>query len=200
SISIFSFTLITIDLHETLPVYAILTFFGVIMAEAVKRNYAIEKTVLYTVAGIFILETIFVLYQSFRLGEAPWHLIGAYIERKIRHSISFYAYLNISSEQINLVKENTAGIVAFITRIFPAISLVSMTFIVWLNLLAGKIIFQKYGLPYPDFGELSSWKAPEKMVWYLIVAGAILLLPDERMEIMGWNIPIPSHRGDGASP
>jgi uncharacterized protein YybS (DUF2232 family) len=190
SILIFSFTLITVDLLETLPVFVLLSFSGVVMAEALKRNHSIEKIVLFPVAGSFILEVIFVLYQSFHMSKTPWHLISSYIESKIRLSISFYEYLNVSSEQIKFIKENMAGIVSSITMIFPAISLIGLIFIIWVNLLAGKKIFQKYGLYYPELGDLSSWKVPEKMIWFLIAAGAILLLPDERTEILGWNMLI----------
>jgi uncharacterized protein YybS (DUF2232 family) len=89
-----------------------------------------------------------------------------------------------------LIKDNIPEIVALITRIFPALFLVSLALMVWANLLAGRSIFRKYGLPFPDFGDLSNWKAPEKMVWYLIAAGVMLLLPEERIEFMGWNMLI----------
>jgi uncharacterized protein YybS (DUF2232 family) len=171
------------DLYASFPLLAVLTFSGVVIAEVLQRNYPIEKTVFISVAATFIMGSIFFLYQSFRLGETPWHMISAVTEQKIREGIEFYTYLNISPEQIKLIKENVAGLVAFITAIFPALTFVSLTFMVWVNLLIGKKIFQKYSLPYPDFGDLSLWKAPEKMVWYLIVAGAILLLPDDRAEI-----------------
>lgn len=190
SISIFCLILLIIDLRETAAVFVTLTFLGVMMAEVVKRNISIEKTVFYIVAATFVLGIVFVLYQSFQFWEAPWHMIGAYIEKKVHQSISLYEYMGISSEQINIVKENKAGIVAFITKIFPAICLVGMILTVWLNLLEGKIIFPKHGLPYPDFGNLNSWKAPEKMVWFLIAAGIILLLPEEKTKILGWNVLI----------
>jgi uncharacterized protein YybS (DUF2232 family) len=179
-----------IDLYASFPLLALLTFSGVVMAEVLHRNYPIEKTVAISVAATCVMGSIIFLYQSFRFGETPWHMIGAFTEQKIREGIEFYTYLNISPEQIKLLKENIAGIVFFITAMFPAICLVSLTFMVWINLLLGKRIFRKYGLSYPDFGDLSLWKAPEKMVWYLIAAGAILLLPDERTEILGWNVLI----------
>ncbi len=179
-----------VDLYASFPLFVLLTFSGVVIAEVLQRNYPIEKTVVISVAATFIAGSIIFLYQGFLLGETPWHMISAFTEQKIREGISFYTYLKISPEQIKLIEENVAGIVAFITAISPAISLVGLTFMVWVNLLLGKKIFQKYGLSYPDFGDLSLWKAPEKMVWYLIAAGVILILPNERTEILGWNMLI----------
>ncbi|MDP2725830.1 MAG: DUF2232 domain-containing protein, partial [Syntrophales bacterium] len=168
----------------------IIALLGIIMAEAMKRGYSIEKTVWSSVLAISILGALYVLYQSILQGEAPWRLIQLYAERRIRASIDFYTYLNISSETLKPIKENIAGIAAFIAGISPAIAVVSLTFVVWVNLLIGRAVFQKYGLPYPDFGNLSYWKPPEKMVWYLIAAGVMLLLPDSRTEFIGWNILI----------
>ncbi|HLA04733.1 MAG TPA: DUF2232 domain-containing protein [Syntrophales bacterium] len=175
---------------NALPPLVIIALLGIIMAEAMKRGYSIEKTVWSSVLAISILGGLFVLYQSILQGEAPWRLIQLYAERRIRTSIDFYTYLNISSETLKPIKENIAGIAAFIAGISPAIAVVSLAFVVWVNLLMGRAVFQKYGLPYHDFGNLSHWKPPEKMVWYLIAAGVMLLLPDNRTEFIGWNILI----------
>ena len=175
---------------NALPPLVIIALLGIIMAEAMKREYSIEKTVWSSVLAISILGALFVLYQSILMGEAPWRLIQLYAERRIRTSIDFYTYLNISSETLKPIKENIAGIAAFIAGISPAIAVVSLAFVVWVNLLMGRAVFQKYGLPYHDFGNLSHWKPPEKMVWYLIAAGVMLLLPDNRTEFIGWNILI----------
>jgi uncharacterized protein YybS (DUF2232 family) len=177
-----------INAYYNLPLIIILALSGVFMAEILKRNYSIEKTLCFSVASIFIMGTLVLLYQGFRLGVAPWNLIGTYIEKKIQYSINLYTAMKISSEQLTLIKDNIPEIVALITKIFPALFLVSLIFVVWVNLLAARFFFRKYELPFPDFGNLSNWKAPEKMVWYLIAAGGVLLLPDERAEFAGWNM------------
>ena len=179
-----------INADGSLPLIASLALAGVAIAEFLKRNYSIEKTVCCSVLTIFTAAALLLLYTGFQMGETPWNLLASYLDKKIRYSLNFYATLNIASEQVNLIKDNIPEIVALITRIFPALFLVILTFVVWANLLAGRSIFRKYGLPFPDFGDLSNWKAPEKMVWYLIAAGVMLLLPEEGIEFMGWNMLI----------
>jgi len=66
---------------------------------------------------------------------------------------------------------------------------VALLYMIWANMLAGRIISKKQGfLLGSDFGDLSSWKPPERMVWYFIAAGAILLLPGVGTEFVAWNV------------
>ena len=176
--------------YENLPLMTILSLAGIAMAEFLKRNYSLEKTVCYSVAAIFSVMALLLLSQAFHLRVAPWDMIGAFIENRIRYSIRIYDSMNISAEQVNLIRENIPDIVSFITRIFPALVLVGLTSMVWLNLLAGRFLFRKYDLTFPDFGDLSHWKPPDKMVWYLIAAGVMLLVPEVGVAFAGWNMLI----------
>jgi uncharacterized protein YybS (DUF2232 family) len=59
---------------------------------------------------------------------------------------------------------------------------------VWLNILAGRILFQKNGMWYPDFGDLSRWKMHDKFVWLLIISGIFVLIPFGALKIVGLNV------------
>jgi uncharacterized protein YybS (DUF2232 family) len=161
---------------------------GIMISECRKRNFSLEKTISYSVAAIFCLGAMFVLQQSYYWSTAPWQLVETYIQKQILYSIKVYAGLDIAAEQISMIKENITEVVSSITLILPSLFLVTVTFIVWVNLLAGRVLFRKLELPGMDFGDLSSWKAPDKMVWYLIAAGAMVLLSDERTAFIGWNM------------
>jgi uncharacterized protein YybS (DUF2232 family) len=188
SLTISLIFLTIINAYTNVLLITMLAAAGIMISECLKRNFSLEKTVSYSVAAIFCLGAMFVLYQSYDRGVAPWQLVGTYIQKQILYSVKVYAGLNIAAEQINMIKENIAAIVSSITLIFPSLFLVTVTFIVWVNLLAGRILFKKSGLPGIDFGDLSSWKAPDKMVWYLIAAGATVLLSDQRTAFIGWNM------------
>lgn len=188
SVSLSFAFLALLDAYAGLPLIAALALAGVILAECQQRNYSIEKTILHVVAVLFLLAAVFISYQAFHLNETPWHLVQAYLARHLKNSVDFYAGLNIAAEQVNLVKENIPAIAYALTLIFPALFLVALMFMVWANLLIGRAVLKKYGLPSPDYGDLSTWKAPEKMVWYLIGAGVMILLSDFGTEIIGWNM------------
>lgn len=177
-----------IDAYTNVLLISMLAATGIMISECLKRNFPLEKTVSYSVAAIFCAGAMFVLHQSYYWGVAPWQLVETYIQKQIVYSFKVYAGLNIAAEQINTIKENLPEVVSSITLILPSLFLVTVSFIVWINLLAARLLFKKLALPGMDFGDLSSWKAPEKMVWYLIAAGAMVLLSDGGTVMIGWNM------------
>ncbi|MEJ2640992.1 MAG: DUF2232 domain-containing protein, partial [Desulfosarcinaceae bacterium] len=42
-------------------------------------------------------------------------------------------------------------------------------------------------LPYPDFGPLNHWRAPEQIIWLLIGSGLTMLLPSQGIKLVGVN-------------
>jgi uncharacterized protein YybS (DUF2232 family) len=173
-----------------LPFLFITGFLGLFLSEIFRRNYSIEKTVVYPVTAILILWCSFIVLQSLSAGEDPWRLVEDYIGRNIQESIQFYAQLDIPAEQIDLLKDNLKQITSFFANIFPALVLVSASFIVWLNILAAREIFQRSGMWQPDFGDLSRWRAPDGLIWLLIAAGGLLLVPVSLVRIVSLNLVI----------
>lgn len=163
---------------------------GVILSEIFRKNYSIERTVIYPGMVLVILWFSFIIYQSLISGKQPLLFLEDFIGKNIQESIQFYAQLDIPAEQIDLIRDNLKQITHFFTNIFPALVLVSALFTVWINTLAAREIFQKNGVPYPDFGDLSRWKAPEKLIWFLLASGGLLLMPVEGVMFLGLNLLI----------
>jgi uncharacterized protein YybS (DUF2232 family) len=163
---------------------------GLFLSEIFRRNYSIERTLLYPVTAILILWCSFIVLQSLSAGVEPWHLVEDYIGSNIQESIQFYAQLDIPAEQIDLLRNNIKEITSFFANIFPALVLVSASFIVWLNILAAREIFQRTGMRHPDFGDLSRWRAPDALIWLLIAAGGLLLVPVTLVRIVSLNLVI----------
>ena len=174
------------------PVLILLGLLGIVLAEVLRRNYTLEKAALCSVAALVGIGALFLLYKSIRSGVTPVHLIGAYITGKVRESISIYAQIDPSSEQAKLIRDNASQIIAFIKNIFPAIIIVTASVTVWINILAARAIFAKNTVPFPDFGDLTRWKPPEKLVWVPIAAGIMILLPGEEVQLIGINMLIVS--------
>ena len=43
------------------------------------------------------------------------------------------------------------------------------------------------GIGFPDFGILNRWKSPELLIWFAIGAGALMLIPEKAMKVIGIN-------------
>jgi uncharacterized protein YybS (DUF2232 family) len=173
---------------ESLPVLFMIGFTGVLLSEVLKRHRSVEKTFLLASPALFCCGAGFVLYHSFLTGIAPWQTVELYVAAIVRENIKLYAQLNISEEQVRLIRESAPQITHLFTVIFPAVALSGAVFTVWVNLLAGRLLFRINGVAFPDFGDLAAWKAPERLVWILIAAGGMVFVPMEVFTIVGMNL------------
>jgi len=173
-----------------LPFLFLTGFLGLFVSEVLSRSYSIEKTVIYPVAAVLALWCSFIVYYSISAGEDPWRLVEAYIATNIQETIRFYSQLDIPTEQIDILKDNVKQITEFFANIFPALVLVGAAFVVWVNILAARELFQRSGMWNPELGDLSRWKTPDKLIWLLIAAGGALLAPVTWVNVIGLNATI----------
>jgi uncharacterized protein YybS (DUF2232 family) len=179
-----------LDLKVNFPFFFLLGSLGLILSEILRKNYSIEKTVFHSTVALLTLGFAVLIYYNVKTGRTPWGLIEFYISESIQENIRLYSQLDISSEQVNLIKENADRIREGIISLFPALVLISTSFIVWLNILAGKVIFQRRGLWYPDFGNLACWKVADWMIWFLILSGGLFLVTAGMIKIVALNLLI----------
>jgi uncharacterized protein YybS (DUF2232 family) len=164
--------------------------FGLILSEIFRKGLSIERTVFYSVLSILILGSFFLVYHLLTTGQDPMRLVESYISVGIQESIGVYAQLGISPEQLSEIRKSAPLIVKTILNLFPALVIVSAVSFVLINILAGRAIFQRLGMPAPDFGDLSFWKIPDQMVWFVILAGGLILIPRGDVRIIGLNLLI----------
>lgn len=163
---------------------------GILLAEVLRRSWPVEKTLIIPVAVLLACGGCLLLLQGYQTGQPPLRLIENYILSSIGENIKLYEQMDISSEQLAFIKDHAGAIADLLTWIFPATVLVGVSLFVWLNILAARRLFQKHGLHYPEFGDLTRWKAPEKLVWLLIGAGGMLLVEVGAIKYTGLNLLI----------
>ncbi len=163
---------------------------GIVVAEVFRRQWSVEKTLIIPVTILLVCGGCLLLLSAYQTGQPPLRLIENYILISIEENIKLYEQMDISSEQFTYIKDHAGPIAALLTRIFPSMFLVSASLFIWLNILAARRLFQKYGLHYPEFGDMTRWKAPEKMVWLLIGAGGMLLVEAGAVKYAGLNLLI----------
>lgn len=176
--------------HANFSVLFMIGFTGAVLSEVVKRNFSIEKTVLLASSALFACAAGFVLYHALQSGITPSQMVEARVSGMIAENLKLYAQMNISGEQIQMIRDNAPQLALFFTGIFPALTLSGIIVTVWVNLIAGRRLFQRTGIGFPDFGDLAAWKAPEQLVWLLIIAGILLFLPLEGFSVIGMNLLI----------
>lgn len=163
---------------------------GWMLSEVLKKSWSVEKTVLVPAAVLLVCSGLLLLLHAYQSGLMPWQLVENYFQNSVRENIRLYEQLDISSEQTALIKDHVGQIAALLTHIFPAVVAVGICLAIWLNLSAARFLFKKHGVPHPDFGDLTCWKAPEKLVWMLIATGGMLLMPVAAVRYAGLNLLI----------
>lgn len=190
TLTLLPLTLIHPDIIFPLLLLAVAGGTGIMIAEVLRRHWPVERTLMIPVAVMLACGGCLLLLSAFQTGQPPLRIIESYIFSSIGENIKLYEQMDISSEQLTLIKDHAGPIAALLSRIFPAMFLVGASLFIWLNIFAAGRLFQKYGLQYPEFGDLTRWKAPEKMVWLLIGAGGMLLVETGAVKYAGLNLLI----------
>jgi len=161
---------------------------GLILAEFLKKNFVFEKTVFYTVLILVGMGAFFLGVYSFQVGEQPWTLVQAYVNSGIKESIKSYAEWGISQEQVDMIRNNADLIAQTVYHLLPSFVVMGTILFLWINVLAGRLLLSRRGIGFPEFGDLTCWKIPDQMVWYVIASAVLILIPVDRVQIAGLNL------------
>ncbi len=148
-----------------------------------------------TIGQIILSATVFMLLVSlgylFILGLSkdmgPVVLLLDTLHGHMAASVEVYKEMGVSQENI-LELERYSKI--FIEIVFPSLAIVGIGFVVWLNVVMAKLFFRRGNLPYPEFVPMDHWKAPEKLIWGVIVSGFALFLFQGTIKLIATNVLI----------
>jgi uncharacterized protein YybS (DUF2232 family) len=127
------------------------------------------------------------LFYSSSRGTTLLEMISAYILRNLEITLALYKQMGIPVETIHQVENSLDRIQYALVRIVPSLVTASTLFVSWISLLLARPLFQRFALPYPEFGSLTTWSTPEKLVWGAIGCGAALMLPANGVKLIGLN-------------
>jgi uncharacterized protein YybS (DUF2232 family) len=190
SLGLASLALRFLNYHPMVLHLFLLGSLGFILSEVLRKNYSIEVTILRSAAALIVLGLLVLVYYSAVRWENPLTTIMSYISTTVAENIDAYAQLGGASDQIELLKRHSEQITRVFFGIFPSILTVGTLFLVWFNVMAGRALFVKHGMWYPDFGDLSRWKLRDRYVWLVIISGLLLILPLGEVKIIGLNVLI----------
>jgi len=75
-----------------------------------------------------------------------------------------------------------------LTRIFPALVVITAALVVWANFLLGKRILGRTGIIWPQLTTLATWKAPEFIIWIFIISGGFFFIQNKDITFYSSNI------------
>lgn len=173
-----------------LTVLFMIVLSGILIAEVLKKGLSLTPSVLVASLALLVSGAGFLSFSAAKVGVSAWQMVEGYVAALIQENIRIYSQLNIAEDQLLLIRENAEQITAFFTGIFPAIAFTGAIMTVCLNMIAVRGLLRRAGSPLADFGDLTLWKAPEKLVWVLIAGGGMLLATEASLTIVGMNLLI----------
>ncbi|NPU85759.1 MAG: YybS family protein [Syntrophaceae bacterium] len=176
--------------ESSMPLFLLTGLAGVVLGELLGRSLSLEKVVLYPVLVFFTTGCLVFIVHGLLTGQAPFAVLEAYVAAGIQDNLRVYGMLSLSPEQIQDIRDQLPELIRFFSSVVPAFAIVMATLVLWLNVLAGGFLIRQQGGAYPDFGDLTLWKAPERTVWFLIAAGGALLVPADPVRQVGLNVLI----------
>jgi len=160
---------------------------GILLSEAFEMNLPVGKTVAATTGVILAAGAVMLAMYGMFSQTNLWDLMSDYVRRNMELALNAYREMDVSQDQVDLLAKSMEGIVYVMLRILPAMVVVSALFVVWSNLLLARPLLRSRNLFYPDFGTLNKWRAPEALVWVVVVSGVLLLFPHNGLKMLGIN-------------
>jgi len=154
-----------------------LLLIGFILGELLEQRQPVDRIVLSTCLVVFATGAVGAFFLSALAGSGLIAGLNAYVADNIRLTLDLYREMGIPAEDVQLVGDKLESIQAVIVSIVPALTIGSTLLITWINLLAARVLLTRRGLLRVDFGSLNRWRTPDFLVWAVIAAAVLTLLP-----------------------
>jgi uncharacterized protein YybS (DUF2232 family) len=164
-----------------------LLLIGIVLGELMGRSGSLEKTMTLVCIAVILAGLGGILIASLWTGQGPLALLSEGVRHHLELSLLLYQQMGLSQEQIDFLENSIDVIQRVLVGILPALAIGSTLMVAWISLLASRRLCLRQGLPFPDYGPLDRWKAPEPMVWGVIGAGVLLLVPSLGAKLLGLN-------------
>lgn len=164
-----------------------LLLIGFVMGERMARHRSLERTAVAVCIAVILASLGGVLLASLWTGQGPLATVSEGIRQHLELSLLLYQQMGLSRDQLDFLQNSLDTIQRVLVGIMPALVIGSTLMVTWVCLLVSRRLCQRRGLPFPDYGPLDRWKAPEPMVWGVIGSGVLLLVPSLEAKLLGLN-------------
>ncbi|MFH1980513.1 MAG: YybS family protein [Pseudomonadota bacterium] len=160
---------------------------GLILGELIQWRLPIEHTVALNCLGVLGIVGAALGIYSLSQGIGLVAMVTDAVRGSLEATLVLYKEMGMSAEYVTRIEDALGQITYVIVRVTPSLMVSSLIFISWANLVIARPLFASRNLPYPDFGRLNRWAAPDFMVWLPIASGMALMLPAKWLKIIGIN-------------
>ena len=177
------------QLATTYTLAAYLGVFGVgslLLPLFLRRQVPWDRAVLYATVGSAVATALMILLTVISSGINIQALIDQMIQAEVDQAMQIYRDTGFSASQLDNMQQVVDGLGEFIGKNFYGLYLASLLAIQTFCLL---FLQRVKGSQYSIAGiPFARWRLPAGLIWLLIAAGSILLLPVEPVSLIGRNL------------
>ena len=177
------------QLATTYTLAAYLGIFGVgslLLPLFLRQQLSWDRAVLYATLGSAVVTAMMILLTVVTNGIDIQTLIDQMVQSEVDQAMQIYRDAGFNASQLQNMKEVVDGLGKFIGQNFYGLYLASLLGIQTFCLL---ILQRLKGSQYRISGiPFARWRLPAGLIWLLIAAGFLLLLPVETVSLVGRNL------------
>jgi uncharacterized protein YybS (DUF2232 family) len=166
---------------------AALLIMGFSLGELFESQFSVEKTMLLTCGMIFLGGVLCLIVFSAATGHSLLADFSQSVAQNREFLLQLYRSMGMPAESISDFTRLLDEMQNMVIRILPALTITTTLFVIWVNLLLGRHLLKSRHMPYPAYGRLNLWQAPEYLVWGVIGCGLLILVPDGFAKTIGLN-------------
>lgn len=157
---------------------------GLILSELYRREFTLGLTIVLGTCSVLIVSVLLLSLVTSSEKAGFTEMNPESYESRNEEIIQAYKDLGIDEDKAIQFQEVMEDI---IPKIYPAMFILGTALSVILIVLLSKPLFRFKDLPYPNFGPMDRWQAPELMVWGVIVTGFALFLTTGGIKLFAVN-------------
>ncbi|MEJ2586107.1 MAG: DUF2232 domain-containing protein [Deltaproteobacteria bacterium] len=163
------------------------SFIGVGLSELFRRNFSLGQTVLWGTTLMSLLGLMSLSFIGLTRNMGPIEMMLNYFHSELNTTLKVYEATDAVSENAIQLEGYVKAFMAILSKIYPSLMIIGTGFALWLNIIIAKPLFRIKGMRYPDFISMDRWKAPDHLVWGVIVSGFALFFSSKPIEFLAIN-------------
>jgi uncharacterized protein YybS (DUF2232 family) len=157
---------------------------GLILSELYRRRFTLGLTIVLGTCSVLIVSVLLLSFVTSTEKMGSKEVNPESHENRDKETIETYKNLGFDEDEAVQFQKVMEDI---IPKIYPAMFILGTALSVCFIVLLSRPLFRFKDLPYPNFGPMDQWQAPELMVWGVIVTGFALFLTTGSIKLFAIN-------------
>ncbi len=163
---------------------------GLWMAQAFQHRLSIGKIIGSGTAVLIGIGVLALVFAAIGQDKGLVEMIRGYLTANLNVPAKTYQSMGLPADKAVEIKAYAESVRNALLKVYPSLMVVGSALVVWANAILSVRLFSSKGVTLSESEELALWKAPEYLVWGVIIAGFSLFLPVEGIRFVALNLLI----------